>query len=63
MLCFHAVPALYKAKARPREVVKEVKEGVVFVEKEVLEIYSSFRPETTTCITANKLEQVHKTEL
>ena len=62
-MCFDAIPALYKAKARPREVEKEVlrevEEGEVVEVREVLEIYTSFRPETTTYITADELEQVH----
>ena len=48
---------MYRAKARRRE-VNEVEEGEVVEEKEVLEIYTSFWPETTTYITADKLEQV-----
>ena len=38
--------------------MNEVEEGEVVEEKEVLEIYTSFWPETTTYITADKLEQV-----
>ena len=59
-LCFAAVPAMYRAKARLRE-VDEVEEGEVVEEQEVLEIYTSFRPETTTYITADRLEQVCQT--
>ena len=57
-ICLAAVPALYRAKARSRQVEggKEVEEG-----REVLEIYTSFRPETTTYITADKLDQVCQT--
>ena len=57
-VCLAAVPAPYIA--RPRNVEKgwEKEEG-----REVLEIYTSFRPETTTYITADKLEQVHTTAL
>jgi hypothetical protein len=51
---------MYRAKARRRE-VNEVEEGEVVEEKEVLEIYTSFWPETTTYITADKLEQVLQT--
>ena len=53
-ICLNAVPTLYRARARPREVEKVgVEEG-----REVLELYTSFRPETTTYITADKLDQV-----
>ena len=55
-----AVPAMYRAKARRKE-VNGVEEGEVVEEKELLEIYTSFRPETTTYITAEKLEQVLET--
>ena len=49
-----AVPAQYRAKAMVRQVGRTgIEEG-----REVLEIYTSFRPETTTFITAVKLDQV-----
>ena len=53
-ICLAAVPALYRAKATVRQVERTgMEEG-----REVLEIYTSFRPETTTFITADKLVQV-----
>ena len=44
-----AVPAMFKARARQRL----VEEG-----REMLEIYNSFRPDTSTFITVDQLEQV-----